>query len=316
MTVLASPRSGSVLILVVRVLLLLLAGAAVALAFVVAQRQTAPASAAHAVVYTCAMHPEVRSSAPGECPICRMALEPARDQAPVASSSGARDVGGPSAASGAPSGAASDDPSGSDAQGAPRRFTIPPLAQDRVFADVMWVRERPIAREVVAAAWVESSGTIAAHLYRDELALLEVNAEGTFVRSDGDAPAMRVRLVADAAKAWDAETVRVWLHAPPGAAPVGAIGWVRFASRTRKMLAVPQSAVLQAPAGAYVLVASVDRRTFTRRPIEIGRFLYGYAPVLSGLANGERIAVMETFFLDAERRLRGQSGGPAATGPP
>jgi cobalt-zinc-cadmium efflux system membrane fusion protein len=179
----------------------------------------------------------------------------------------------------------------------------------------MWVRERPIAREVVAAAWVESPGTIAANLYRDELALLEGNAEGTFVRSGAAESAIRVRLGADAT-AWDAETVRVRLHAPAGAAPIGAMGWVRFASRTRKMLAVPLSAVLQSPSGAYVLVASVDRRTFTKRPIEIGRFLYGYAPVLSGLANGERIAVMETFFLDAERRLRAQSGGPAATGPP
>jgi hypothetical protein len=313
MNVLASQRPASALVVVVRVLLLLLAGGAVALAFLVVHRQTALEPATHAVVYLCAMHPEVRSSAPGDCPICRMALEPARDQAPADPSPGARNVG---ATPGIGSAASSDDAAGSDAQGAPRRFTVPPLAQDRVFADVMWVRERPIARDVVAAAWVESPGTIAANLYRDELALLEANEEGAFVRSGEDAPAIRVALGADRPTGWDAETARVRLRAPSGATPVGAVGWVRFASRTRKMLAVPQAAVLQGPSGAYVLVASVDRRTFTKRPIEIGRVLYGYAPVLSGLASGERIAVMETFFLDAERRLRAQSGRPATPGPP
>src|SRR5208282_6885139 len=37
--------------------------------------QTTPAS----MIYTCPMHPQVRSSAPGPCPICGMALEPLID---------------------------------------------------------------------------------------------------------------------------------------------------------------------------------------------------------------------------------------------
>lgn len=40
-------------------------------------RETAPAPQAGAeVIYTCPMHPEVRQSKPGSCPICGMALEP------------------------------------------------------------------------------------------------------------------------------------------------------------------------------------------------------------------------------------------------
>jgi rubrerythrin len=40
----------------------------------------APASApiAQGTIYTCPMHPQIRRSAPGSCPICGMALEPAR----------------------------------------------------------------------------------------------------------------------------------------------------------------------------------------------------------------------------------------------
>ena len=34
-------------------------------------------SGAQAVLFTCPMHPQVRRSAPGACPVCGMALEPA-----------------------------------------------------------------------------------------------------------------------------------------------------------------------------------------------------------------------------------------------
>src|SRR4051794_33110651 len=35
-----------------------------------------PPAAAAGVIYTCPMHPEVRQTGPGSCPICGMALEP------------------------------------------------------------------------------------------------------------------------------------------------------------------------------------------------------------------------------------------------
>jgi Cu+-exporting ATPase len=39
-------------------------------------RTTAPAAGQRRLLYTCPMHPEVRQEAPGDCPICGMALEP------------------------------------------------------------------------------------------------------------------------------------------------------------------------------------------------------------------------------------------------
>ena len=41
------------------------------------EKQVAPAAApAEGTIYTCPMHPEIRRTAPGSCPICGMALEP------------------------------------------------------------------------------------------------------------------------------------------------------------------------------------------------------------------------------------------------
>ena len=66
--------SSSPMIVVVRALLVALAAAAVVAGFVVT-RKSAPRPVASGVVYMCPMHPAVTSATPGECPICRMALE-------------------------------------------------------------------------------------------------------------------------------------------------------------------------------------------------------------------------------------------------
>ena len=70
-------------------------------------------------------------------------------------------------------------------------------------------------------------------------------------------------------------------------------------------LVVRAGAVLESPEGPYVLVVSEDRRTVTKRPVEVGNVIYGYAAVVSGLRENENVAATHTAFLDAERRLRG-----------
>ena len=42
----------------------------------IAERPKVPAPAPEGAIYTCPMHPEIRQSGPGSCPICGMALEP------------------------------------------------------------------------------------------------------------------------------------------------------------------------------------------------------------------------------------------------
>ena len=78
---------------------------------------------------------------------------------------------------------------------------------------------------------------------------------------------------------------------------------MKFATRLRNGSGRPGSAVIQSPEGPYVLVATEDRRTFTKRPVEIGSTLYGYADVVGGAARGRVGVALHTFVLDTERRL-------------
>ena len=136
---------------------------------------------------------------------------------------------------------------------------------------------------------------------------------GTFRASGGAGKApVPVRVATDPAVPRDRATSAVRFvvtgASPPGTT-AGDVGWIKLPARSRQMLAVPASAIVQSPAGPYVLVASVDRRTFSRRPVQIGRVLFGYAAVLGGLRGGERIVAMNTFFIDAERRWGTRAGG-------
>src|SRR5882672_3297587 len=74
-----------------RVLLLLLAAGAVIAGFVLSHREERAAGESGGA-FVCPMHPEVTSPAPGECPICRMDLEPASDHDEGAAR---RSAGGP-----------------------------------------------------------------------------------------------------------------------------------------------------------------------------------------------------------------------------
>ena len=79
--------SSSPMIVVARALLVALAAAAVVAGFALTRRR-APEPVASGVVYVCPMHPAVTSATPGECPICRMALEPQAAGAGAAGSAG------------------------------------------------------------------------------------------------------------------------------------------------------------------------------------------------------------------------------------
>ena len=90
----------------------------------------------------------------------------------------------------------------------------------------------------------------------------------------------------------------------PSAAPAlrsGDVGWLEIEDKSRVLLVFPESALLRSDEGPYVLVAGPNERTFSRRPVQIGRILKGQVVVLSGLREDERIAVSSAFFLDAER---------------
>jgi hypothetical protein len=258
-------RSARRLVVAFRILLLLLAAAALAAALVIGRLHDGAAGDSGAR-YVCPMHPDVVAAEPGLCPICRMELEPVH---------------------------------GTGAH--------PATVNPSTFQAYDFVRRRGLGQDLRAPAWVDGDGFIAALLYRDELAALMPEERVVFSPSTAPSAGVEVHPAPEPPTPWDRSTSRVRFqvgpHATAPAPPAGEVGWVRLAPKRLELQVVPYSAVLEAAEGPYVLVASSDGRTLTKRPVEIGRVLGGTAVVLSGLRYQERILVRSAFFVDAERRL-------------
>jgi hypothetical protein len=162
-------------------------------------------------------------------------------------------------------------------------------------------------RAIRAPARVGAGGAVVALLHRDEIALLAADERASFEPAGAGRAPIPVRRSAAPPRAWDGDTFEVTFDAEGGpsrenVAP--APGTIAFAPRRQQMVVIPEGALLQSADGDYVMVASRDDKTFTRRKVTIGQVTVGNIPIVDGLAAGERIATRRTFFLDAGRRLR------------
>lgn len=272
-----------------RILLLLLAAGALVAAVVIATRDSTRGNSE--ARYACPMHPEVRAPKPGECPICGMALEP---------------IGRDSAAS---------PKSHREIPGMPDLAAVENVRRHNI---IDFVRKRSLIfseRELRGPAWVESDGDITAILYSDQIGALAADEPGSFTLTQTPQITFAVRRTAGPALPWDESTSRLRFQLDTGRTTEaevsllpGQVGWLELAPRSRQVLTVPASAVLQAPDGPYVLVP-VGSFRFEKRPIEIGEtFLKeGFAVVLSGVHVNERVVARATFFVDADRRTSSQA---------
>ncbi len=283
----SKPSVASPLIIVGRIALLLIAAAALASALALARARDRGERAAQASTdrYVCPMHPEVVSRTPGECPICRMALERADDPGTIPAADGARNR----------------------------------------LVDV--VKRRVVTQLVRAPAALGKDGVVAAVLHDDDLVGLSPGSRALFLGTTTSRTGIDVRLASEPPVSWDASTSRARFVPFDAAQPRETVhgrepesGWLELAPRPRDLLLVPVNAVLYTATGPYVLAATPDGRFFAKRSVTIGRILdsgsvaeqaadrFGAIVVLSGLREGERIVVEDTFFLDAERRLRAARG--------
>jgi hypothetical protein len=281
--------SSSTTIVVVRSALVALAAAAVVAGFALT-RKAATQATARGITYACPMHPEVSSPTPGDCPICSMALEP-----------GAAGGRGAAKSAGNPE---------------PPSLTLPRGIKLAGFDSVSRVKKFDSSFDMRAWAFAESRDVGVALYPRDQAEILKPGEEGLFSPESGprgpNPHGIKVHLAAQAPEPWDAATVLVRFridHRAGAELQPKEIGSVKFATRIRNGLVVRESAIIRSPEGPYVLLASEDRRTLTKRPVEIGSTLYEYADVVGGVRENEYAVAQHAFVLDAERRL-GRRGAP------
>ena len=142
-------------------------------------------------------------------------------------------------------------------------------------------------------------------VHDDELVGLHDGERGTFTPTARPAERIWVRLDRTRLARWDDTTSRVALVIEHGGTPPapGTVGVVEWPARRAELLLLPVSALLFSSVETAVISPSPDGRHFPRRPVRLGGTNFGLAAVLEGLGPGERVAVRDGFFLDAERRL-------------
>ncbi len=269
-------------VLIGRLTLVAVAAAAAGASLIAWRRGVAPppAAAAASVVYVCPMHPQVTARAAGDCPICRMALV-RQDPAPAAA-------------------------------GEPTALTLPADKQLRGWDAVSRAKRFQSSLEMRAPAAADDRAAGVALYHLDDSALIQDGEDGLFSPASGPRPGaplgLRVRILPGPRPRWDEATVLVRFAAQPGATLVpNETGMLKLATRQRDDLVVAEEAVIDSPAGPYVLVTA-DRRTLTRRPVQVGTRLYGQAAIVSGLGPGEQAVARHTFVLDAQRRSQARVG--------
>jgi hypothetical protein len=285
-------------LLLIRCLILAAAAAAALAGFALVRRGDA-SPGADKPAYSCPMHPKVRSSTPGDCPICRMALEPVKGKAALPDQNHDHGHGEKSAKEEAKE--LAHDPVPEDS------FSIPSSPVFRAFDAVSRVKVHPISLEMRGPATIEENGGVGL-FFLDESELLSPGEEGLFTPTAASheiaAVPTRVRVSEARPTRWDSRTALVRFDLEGAGITPGTTGSVKFATRLRRGLVIKASAILATPNGSEVFVVSNDRRTFARRRVEIGNVIYGLAAVVSGLSPGEHVAAKHAFALDSEWRAR------------
>jgi len=229
--------------------------------------------------YVCPMHPQVVSPVPKDCPICNMALERVR---------AVKEAEAPATAS-------------------------------KTFAEV---KRRAVSQAVRAPAWLGPGGVVTAVMHKESLERLAPGQRALFFRGSEPATPIAVERTSDAVAPWDAATVQVRFVSKQVSVADRDTGWLQLDATARELLVVPESSVLYSGEGAYVLVPAQDGHSLSPRFVQLGKILdsgyladlaeerLGTVVVLSGLGEGERVVTADTFFLDAERRLRSPGEKP------
>ncbi len=101
--------------------------------------------------------------------------------------------------------------------------------------------------------------------------------------------------------------IRLQLDNREGLLKPGMYGTVQVAHEMAKGLALPEAALIDTGTRKIVFVAAGDRR-FEPHEVQVRSELDGFYQILSGLSEGDAVAVGAQFLLDSESKLRATGG--------
>jgi hypothetical protein len=278
--------------------IVVLAGGA-GVGWIVSRPSSAPNAVAAAgrkvLYYTCAMHPWVRESKPGPCPVCGMNLTPV-----FANEGGVAET-----------------------NSAPGTVTLEAESISAINVQTEMATNRPVRRTLhLSGAIVGNSWTAAWFeftAYERDLQWLKVGQ--TFNVSVPSAPQKiyRAQINLHGAKAFadrdfdmmsGSTTVRAEISNPP--IQPGNFGENRLfnglhaeahvVAETEAVLTVPRSAIISRGTGAMVYVDKGDGH-YAPRAILLGRVGDEFSEVLAGLSEGEKVVTTGNVLIDSEAQL-------------
>src|SRR5271154_4286681 len=255
---------------------------------------TADASGRKPLYYTCAMHPWVRESKPGQCPVCGMDLTPIYA-----------------------------NESGGIAETNSGMVTLESESISTINVQTEMATNRPVGRmlhlsgEIVGntsrTAWFEFTA------YERDLQWLKVGQ--TFNVSVSSAPdkIYHAQIKLHGTKTFaDANfdmmsgstTVRAEILNPPveagdlGAHKLfdGLHAEAHVVAETEEVLAVPRSAIISRGTGAMVYVDKGDGH-YAPRAVLLGRVGYDFSEVSAGLKEGEKVVTTGNVLIDSEAQI-------------
>lgn len=249
-----------------------------------------------ALYYTCSMHPWVRESKPGECPVCGMNLVPIY---------------------------ANGNTNMSETNSSSGMVTLESKSISTINVQTDLVERRPVRRMLHLAGEITGNSQQAAWFeftaYERDLAWLKVGQTFQIIVPSTPGKTYTAQIKAHGAKPFADENfdmmtgstkMRAEISNPP--VEVGDLGESKLfnnihaeahvVAETEEVLTVPRGAVISRGIGAMVYVDKGDGH-YAPRAVLLGRIGDEFAEVVAGLKEGEKVVTNGNVLIDSEAQL-------------